>query len=144
VPLGFELGTYRSRNRHDNHSATRPRTRRIPPPPAENGPRRRRQIICGALPSRPQLKSAALIYVARRIFLLSFHIHHGSPTLGTAQYTAELGYWTMHSTLYCRYISNCNSYSLAAVRFSTKPNHAFVSHRSIHSSVRHYKADDKY
>jgi len=67
---------------------SRPRSRRIPPP-ADNGPRRCRQIICGMPPSQPQLKSAAaaaVIYVARRIFLLSFHIYHGSPTLGTIQY----------------------------------------------------------
>jgi len=41
------------------------------------------------------LKSAAataVMYVARRLLLLSFHIHHGSPTLGIAQYTVELGY----------------------------------------------------
>jgi len=38
------------------------------------------------------LKSAAAAIVARSPdFLLSFHIHHGSPTLGTAQFTAELG-----------------------------------------------------
>jgi len=52
----------------------RPRSRRIPPPPAENGPHRLIIIIYGAPPSQPQLKSAAaLIYVVRRIVLLSFH-----------------------------------------------------------------------
>jgi len=97
-----------------------------PPPP--------RQIICGAPPSQPQLKSAAaVIYVARRIFSIFSHPprqcdsgHH------TIHRQARL--LTMHSTLYSRYTLNCNSYSLVAVQFSIKPCFRFHIDQSTHLS----------
>jgi len=104
---------------HETHALTRPRSRRIPPPPAENRPRRHRQIMWRAAESAAIEKRRRRLHLcARRIFLLPFHIHHGSPTLVNTTIHRRARLLTI--ALYSRYTSNC-FYSLVVVRFSMRP-----------------------